>query len=208
MTTQLTKIPNTVAIGAQLTFMVSTAKNMSESGNTSRKSLRPIKRNYMVSISPDDSDEMQEIIMALDGDRFPMAMRDYAAYQVVDEVCAIDETTGDFLMGRTWAPSTGSLTKFERILIPDSDMVVKLNGSAATTGSFTIEDFGRIRPTSFSTSDEWSISGSYLKPVCLIDAPSANLFGSIGGVVQYQFDQMRFEEIYEAELIDLVAGMT
>lgn len=198
--TAFTKIPDSIAVGAQVVLTASTAKTVSESGNTNRKTLRQIKRNYMVSISPDDSAEMQAIIMALDGDRYPMAMRDYTDYQVTNEVCQVDAVNGDFLMGRTWAPATGDRTKFTRILIPDQ-ITVLLNGSPATTGSFSLADFGRIIPSSFSTSDQWSITGTYLKPVCLVDSASADMFGSIGGVVQYHFAQMRLEEIFEAELL-------
>src|SRR5581483_9229787 len=201
--TAFTKIPNSIAISAQVSFTISTAKNPSESGNSSRKSMRPIKRNYMVSVSPDDSDEMQAIVMAMLGDRYPVAMRDYSAYLITDEPCQFDNATGDWLIGRTWTPSTGTRTFFERILVPD-DIVVLVNGSPATTSGFTLKDFGRI---SFSggvtTGDEVSVTGTYLRPVALVDAPSANLFGAVGGVTQYQFASMRFEELYEAELVEL-----
>jgi len=206
--TVFTQLPDSVALGAQVSFMPSTAKNPSESGNNNRFSLRPIKRNYTVSISPDDSDEMQAIIMALLGDRFPLAMRDYAAYQVTAEDCQFDNLTGDWLMGRTWAPSTGNFQFFERILVPES-MVVSLNGSPATTSSYAISDFGRIQFSGgVTTSDTVSITGTYLTPVALMDAPALQLFGSIGGVPQSQFSSMRFEQLYEKELIDILAEAT
>lgn len=204
MATELTRIPNSIAIGAQVQFTMSTAKNISEGGNAHRKSLRPIKRNYMVTISPDDADEIQAIIMAMDGDRYPVAMRDYTAYQVTGELCSFDNESGQFLMGRSWIPSTGTREKFERILVPD-DIMVTINGSPASTGSITFHDFGRITYSGMSTGDTVEITGTYLKPVCLIDNPTADVFGSIGDVAQVQFASMRFEELFEAELLELTA---
>lgn len=204
--TAFTKIPESVAVGAQLTLTMSTAKNVSESGNTSRKSLRPVKRNYLVTISPDDSDEMQAIIMAMRGDRYPVAMRDYKAYQLNDESCQLDPVTGDYMIGRTWAPATGSRSYFERVLVPDNDILVSVNGSPATTSGFTLSDFGRIQISGgTSTGDDVSVTGTYLKPVCLLDNPTANAFGSVGGVTQYQFASLRFEELFESELRALTA---
>jgi hypothetical protein len=203
--TAFTVIPDSVAVGAQVVFIPSTAKNLSESGNTGRKLLRPIKRNYMVAISPDDSDEMQAIVMAARGDRWPIAIKDYGAFEVTDEECQLDDLTGDYLMGRTWAPITGTLSYFERILVPESITVLH-NGSPATTGSYHLADFGRIVfSPSISTGDTVSITGTYLKPIALLDPATANIFGSVGGVPQYQFTQMRFEELFEAELVDLLS---
>ena len=72
-----------------------------------------------------------------------------------------------------------------------------------STGSVTINDFGRLLLSGTGTGDDVSVSGTYLRPVALVDAPSANLFGAVGGVTQYQFTSMRFEELYEAELVEL-----
>jgi len=201
--TVFTQIPNSVAVGAQVVFTMGTAKNLSEAGNTSRKSLRPIKRNFMVSISPDDSDEMQAIIMAMLGDLYACPLRDYGAYHVTAEECELDPLTGDYLMGRTWAPVTGTKTYFERILVPDSITVLH-NGTPATTGSYSFLDFGRIHfSPGISTGDTVAITGTYLKPVALLDPATSNIFGSINGTAGYEFAQMRFEELFEAELLDI-----
>jgi hypothetical protein len=199
MTIAFTQIPDSVAAGAQVTFTMSTAKSVSESGNSGRKLLRPIKRNYLVTLSPDDSAEMQAIIMAARGDRYPVAIRDYTAYTLQDELCEVDPVTNDFLIGKTWEPETGDLSVFERILIPES-IVVKINGSTATTGTVTQLDFGRLHIPSAATGDDVTVTGTYLRPIALLDAPAATAYGNIGGVVQYQFSSMRFEELFEAEL--------
>ncbi len=203
--TAFTKIPDSIAVGAQVVFTMSTAKNLSESGNTGRKSLRPIKRNYLVSVSPDDANELQAIVMAMRGDRYPVAMRDYTSYQLTDEVCEFDNATGDFLIGKTWSPLTGTRSYFERVLVPDS-IVIMVNGSPATTSGPTLLDFGRIHFSGgVTTGDEVSVTGTYLKPVALLDPATANLFGAINGATQYQFASMRFEELFESELRELFA---
>jgi len=45
-------------------------------------------------------------------------MRDYSNYQLTNEV--LTHSGGVAKLGKTWAPATGSLSLYERILVPDT----------------------------------------------------------------------------------------
>lgn len=211
MTTSLTRLSYEIASGAQVSYEFDVARNPSESGITGRIAMRSIKRNYMLSVSPKQSDEMVEIIMALYGARYPLVLRDYANnYQLTDEV--IPHATGSTVctIGRTWAPATGTLSVFERILYPDtqeSSWVVKKNGVTLSTSpaAYTFSDFGRITISGLIDADVVTVTGQYLIPVCIVDAPSTTIITNSNGVTLHRFSDIRFEQIFEAELTRLTA---
>lgn len=203
MTVSVPKLPDSIGVGAQVSFVPSTAKTPSESGNKERKLLAPIRRNYMVGVSPDDSLEVQKIIMAVRGDRRALCLRDPLGFQFDNDVLDHD-VSGNGLLGRRWSPVTGSDEYFQRVFLPDGVITFTKNGSAATP---TVNDYGVLDFGSpLGVDDEVvAVSGDYLTPVCLMDTPSATAVGRIGTTVIYQWSDLRFEEIFEREFRDLTS---
>jgi hypothetical protein len=205
MTTSLTRLSYEIASGAQVTYTFDVARNPSESQISGRIAMRPILREYMLSVHTGQSSEMVKIIMALRGARYPLAMRDYADnYQLTDEV--IPHTGEVATIGRTWAPATGTLSVFERILYPDTtetDFVVKVNDVVSPSPSFS--DFGKITIAGLVDGDVVTVTGQYMIPVCLVDNPSTTIITNSNGTTLHRFSDIRFEQIFENELIALTA---
>ncbi len=205
MTITLSKLSYDIASGAQVSYNFDVARNPSESGISGRIAMRPIKREYMLSVGLNRSQEMVKIIMAMRGGRYPFALRDYADnYQLTDEV--IPHTSGVALLGRTWAPATGSgISVFERILVPDTtetSFVIKKNGSPA---SYTFSNFGQATVSGLSDGDTCTATGQYMVPVCIMDAPSTTIITNSNGATLHRFSDIRLEQIFENELIALTA---
>jgi hypothetical protein len=198
----ITRLPYSIASGAHVSFLPDVAKNTSQSGISGRLQMRPILRNYMLTVGLDDSDEIVKIIML--GGRSPFGLRDYASnYKLVDQV--IPHTGTVALIGKTWAPATGGVSVFERILIPDTTetpFVVKVNGIST---AYTFSDFGKVNIAGLTGTDTVTVSGHYLIPVCFVDAPSTSIILDRNGVALHKFDDMRLEQIFETELIRLTA---
>lgn len=209
MTTALTHLSYEIASGAQVSYEFDVARNPSESGITGRIAMRDIKRNYMLTVSPSQSDEMVHIIMACIGARYPLALRDYANnYTLTNEVLPHTGTLA--LLGRTWAPATGSLTKFERILYPDTTetaFTINVNGTPLSNSpaTYTIADFGRITIPGLTGGDVVTVSGQYMIPVCIVDAPSTTIITKSSPSSIHRFSDIRLEQIYETELLALIA---
>jgi len=138
MTVSITRIPDQIAANATVTYVPDTSKNTSESGVSGRKLMRPLLRNYLVTISPDYADEMQAIVMAA-GTRYPLSMRDPVANSLVEEEALIASDGASAFVGKTWAPSTGNLSVFERVLILDGSVLIKINGVAYSTPAAALE---------------------------------------------------------------------
>lgn len=202
MTVNLPRIPDAIAANATVTYVADTAKNTSESGVSGRKLMRPLLRNYVITVSPDYADEMQAIVMTA-GTRYPIAMRDPAANKIVNEEALIALGGATATVGKTWSPSTGNLSVFERVLVFDGSVLIKINGTAATSGAAVVGDYGVITlsPALTPGTDSVTVSANYLMAVCMLDSPSANAFGP----GQYQFHDMRLEQIFAAELIRLTS---
>jgi hypothetical protein len=198
MTVNLPRIPDAIAAGATVTPVPDTAKNTSEGGISGRKRMRDVLRNYIVTVSPDYADEMQAIIMVAGTDKL-LCMRDPIANALVNEEALIAADGLSALVGKTWAPSTGNLQVFERVLIFDGSVLIEINGVAATSGHAVLGDYGVITlsPALNPLSDTVEVTANYLRPVCMLDAPSANAFGP----GQYQFHDIRLEQIFAKELI-------
>lgn len=211
----LIKLSYEIVSGASVSYIDDTAVNPSESGIAGRISMRGIQREYMLSVSPAQSDQIVHSVMALRGQRYAFAMRDYANnYQLTDEVLPHTGTVA--LLGRTWKPTasvntaTGSTTTttlsvFERILIPDAaqtSFVVKKNGSPV---SYTISDFGRINISGLVDGDTVTVTGQYLMAVAYVDAPSTTIITNSNGTTIHRFADMRFRQIFETELVALTA---
>jgi hypothetical protein len=208
MTVSITRIPDALAAGATVTYQPDTSKNTSEAGISGRKLMRPILRNYLVTVSPESADEMQAIIMAARGSRYPLAMRDYAAYKLTAEPAQITADGSQAKIGKNWVPATGPLSYFERVLIPDGTVIVSINGSPVLSGSgWTMADYGilTLSPALNPATDDVVVTCNYLKPVCMLDAPAANIVTVVGGSTLYQFSDIRLEEIFEAELVALTS---
>ncbi len=207
MTTALTRLSYEIAAGAQVSYDFDVAVNPSESGISGRIAMREIQREYMLSVAPSQSLEMVKIIMALNGGRKPLALRDYADnYQLTDEV--ITHTGTVALIGRTWAPATGGLSVYERILYPDTTeraFVVKVNGATNSPDTHTLADFGQINIPGLVDGDVVTVTGDYLIPVCIVDAPSTTIITSSSGVTLHRFSDIRMRQIFETELAALTA---
>lgn len=200
MPTALVRLPYDIVSGAQVSFNFDVARNPSEGGISGRYAMRPVKREYMMSVSPKQSREMMSIVMSTYGALCAFAIRDYADnYQLTDE--EIPHTGTVASLGRTWAPSTGSLSVFERILIPDEterSFVVKKNG---TPVSFTFSDFGKVNISGLVDGDTVTATGDYMIPVIILDAPSTSIITNSNGQSIHKFSDIRMEQIFEAELI-------
>lgn len=201
MPISVTQIPDDLACNATITYVPDTAKNTSESGVSSRKLMRPLLRNYLITVSWDYADEMQAIIMTA-GTRYPLALRDPVANELVDEPALIADDGLTAMIGKTWAPATGSRTVFERVLIIDGPPTIKINGGPAG-GAAVLGDYGVITlsPALDPNADEVTVTCDYLRPVCMVDAPAATAF--MPG--QYQFHDIRLEQIFAAEFIQLTS---
>jgi hypothetical protein len=204
MTLNIIELPDSIGAGAQITFADGTTTSVSEGGNANRKLLRGIKRQYTCSIRPEDAMEMQKIIMAIRGKRYPLALKDPWGYQFDEDLLDID-ADGNALLGRRWIPATGDLDYFQRIMIPDGALTFELNGVPATP---TVDDYGVCTFGSplVSGSDQPRVmTGDYLTAVCLLDNASATAITTLSGELISQFSDLRFEELFEAELRALTA---
>lgn len=200
----LIRLSNDIATGAQVTFVDDVARNPSEGRISGRTAMRPVVREYMLSVSPAQSLEMQKIIMTLRGARYPLTLRDYFDNYVLDEE-VLPHTSETVEIGRTWTPATGSFPTpyFERILFIDeseTDFIVKVNGSVPSPAEYTFEDYGKINIPGLEDTDTVTVSGHYLMPVCIVDSPSATI---ISKSIQ-RFSDIRLEQIFEAELEQIV----
>jgi hypothetical protein len=207
--TVLPRISNEIASGAQVSYTFDVAKNTSEGGISGRIAMRPIVRNYMISPDFGQSNEMVKMVMATRGARYPMVIRDYANnYQLTDETITHSGTTAT--IGRTWAPSTGSLSVYERILYVDQTeqtFTVKVNGTplSLSPAGFTLGDFGRITIPGLVDGDTVTVSGQYCVPVCFVDTPTTTIVLSRSGSTLHQFSDIRLEQIFETELTNLTS---
>ena len=211
----LVKLTNEIVSGAQVTYDFDVQVNPSESDIAGRIVMRPMKREYMLSVNPAQSAQIVHSIMALNGAAYALALRDYADnYQIEDELLPHTGTVA--LLGRTWKPSlavdtetgdetTGTLSGFERILIPDTKnrpFVVTVNG---TPSAWTISNFGRINISGLTDGDAVRATGDYLMAVCAVDAPSTSIITNSNGATIHRFADIRFRQIFENELVELTA---
>jgi hypothetical protein len=107
-------------------------------------------------------------------------------------------------------PAPGTRYLHQRVLLPDEqdvDVVIKVNGTPISRGSWTFDDFGIVNMPSTSGTVTWS--GRAFVPVCFLDDTLSVTINvqqqdtSNYGVQSIQ--QVRFEEIFEEELNALMA---
>ncbi len=201
----LIRLSNEIVSGAQVTFTGDVARNTSEGGISGRIAMRPVKLEYMLSVSPSQSQEMVHIIKALRGQRYPLALRDYADNYILDdeEIAHIGEIAK---IGRTWEPDTGDFSVYERILLIDQsevEFVVKVNGGIPSPAP-TFDDYGKINIPGLADDDTVTVSGQYLIPVCIVDSPSTTIIKNQNGETLHRFSDIRLEQIFEAELVKLI----
>jgi hypothetical protein len=185
-----------------------TAVNESESGISGRKSTRNVPlRTYTVTINPDNAEEVQAILLANRGARWPMAMRDWAGnYKLTAEpqtyILETDTTVADLY--RTYTPSTGSRTYSQRILILDPGVTLQIfvNGSPLTSGvTWSIQDPGVLVIDELLTSgDVLTVTGKYLVPVVFAD-DAISMTVHVDNMFSIQ--NLRLREILEDELTAL-----
>lgn len=208
--TDLVRLTYDIVSGAQVSYTFDVARNPSEGGISGRIAMRPIIREYMLSVGLSQSDEVVNIIMATRGARYPLALRDYANnYQLTDE--EIPHTGEVALIGRTWAPATGTLSVFERILVIDTQetpFVVKVNDvsiSGMSPAAYSFSDFGKINIPGLVADDVVTVTGQYMVTVCIVDAPSTSIITSTSGSSLHKFSDIRLEQIFENELVRLLS---
>lgn len=203
----LIRLTNDIASGAMVSFVHDVVRNPSESRISGRIALRPVIREYMLSVAPQHSDEIVKIVMALRGARYPLSLRDYASnYILTDE--EIPHTGEVATIGRTWEPATGDFSVFERILLIDqteTPFVVKVNGAVPSPANYTFEDYGKINIPNLQANDVVTVSGHYLVPVCIVDQPTTEIITNSNGTTLHRFSDIRLEQIFEAELEAILA---
>lgn len=214
----LIKLTNEIVSGAQVAYDFDVAVNPSEADNAGRLHMRQIKREYMLSVNPKQSDQIVRSVMALKGAQYAMVLRDYADnYQLEEE--ELPHTGTVALLGRTWQPETfvnsetgaetsGTLSVFERILIHDTKdrpFVVKVNGAVPSPASWTFSNFGRINIPGLVDDDTVTVTGDYLMAVCIVDAPTTSIITNSNGETIHRFSDIRFRQVFESELLELTA---
>lgn len=219
----LVKLSYEIASGAQVSYDFDVSVNPSEGDIAGRVAMRPVKREFMLTVSPAQSDQIVHTIMALRGARYAFVVRDYANnYQLTDEV--LPHTGEVALLGRTWAPSlavdastgaetTSPVSVFERILVIDTKeaaFIVKKNGvsiSGLSPAAYSISDFGQITISGLIDADVVTVTGQYLVPVTIVDAPSSTVITKTGtvGTTIHRFSDIRMRQIFENELIKLTS---
>lgn len=205
-------LPFGVGVDALAALTFDTAVNPSESGVSGRKSMRlePL-RNYTVTIGPNEAAAVQEIYVAMLGERYPVAFKDWTSYAYTDEVLAwtaeTDVTTAP--LRKTF--TAGGRTVYESILIPDETEVptiIKINGVVPVTGvTVSIVDPGQVVINyALSPGDIVTASGQFLRPVCFVEDLTATIRGraSDGGVL-YTYNDVRLRQIPEAEYRAFIA---
>lgn len=212
MSIDLARLPDDIAIGALISYTFDTAKNPSESGIKGRKSMRSqVIRNYTVSIAPGESaEEFQSILLSVLGDRYPFAMRDPTSFNLSDEPLTDFTTVGGSThvpLYKTFTPVTGSRSYRQRILIPDITevpLVFSLNGSPVTP-TFTDPGIAIVGSVLTGGDDLRIVSGQYLTPVCIADTAAATINSGPYLDAIFGFQEVRFEEILENELVNLTS---
>lgn len=201
-------IPDAIAAEAKVQITFATSVNPGESGYSSRKSYRDQAiRNYFITVGPDDADEMMAMQMAVRGARWPLAIRDYANnYILTDEPQAwTQETDGAVInLSRLFTPSTGTRSYSQRILIVDQRDIafsVKINGIAATSGTWALSDPGVLTVQGLSSGDLVTVSGNYLVPVTGPDMLEVMLHTPD----TFEVSDIGLTEILQAELVDLTS---
>lgn len=198
----LIRLSNDIVSGAMVAFVHDVVRNPSEGRISGRIALRPVVREYMLSVAPQHSDEVVKIVMALRGARYPLSLRDYAFNYILDDE-EIPHTGTEALIGRTWEPTTGTFSVFERILLVDESetpFVVKVNGAVPSPADWTFEDYGKINIPGLLDNDVVTVSGHYLIPVCIVDQPTTTIITNSNGATLHRFSDIRLEQIFEAEL--------
>lgn len=202
-------LPDELSTGMAVDIVFATAVNEAESGVSGRKSTRTIPlRVYTVTINPDGAEDVQSIILANLGARYPLAIKDWANnYQLTAEPQDYTFTTDTTVanLQRTFTPATGSRTFSQRVLIlnPDVTLQIFVNGSPLTSGvTWSITDPGILVIDQLLTSgDILTVTGEYLIPVVFVD-DALTMDVHLSGM--FSISQMRLREIPEQELIDLL----
>ena len=201
-------IPDEMSTDMTVDIPFSTAVNESEAGISGRKSTRDIPlRTYTMTINPDGAEEVQAILLAHLGARWPVALKDWAAnYALTLEPQTYTFTTDTTVSSlvKTYTPATGSRTFTQRILIPDEDTIaIYVNGSPLTSGiTWSITDPGILVINTLLTSgDVLTVSCNYWVPAVFVDDM---LSMTVHVDTLFSIDGLRLKEIPEQELIDLL----
>lgn len=203
-------IPDALAAQATVDVTFDTAVNPSEGAISSRKSMRdPAIRIYTIAVDPAQASEMNAIMLAVRGARWPIAIRDYNDnYQLTAEPQTwTAETDGGVInLSREFTPLTGSRTYSQRVLIideRDESFQVFVNGSAAVSpNSWALTDPGILTVQGLVSGDVVTVTGQYLVP-CVFSGDK--MTATIHTPETIEISNLTLTEILETELTSLTA---
>lgn len=210
----IAKIPYEAAAGAEVDHTSSTAVNEGAGGQSGRRSIRQQTiRQFHLTIMPEETEEVTAIYDT-HRRRWPVAVRDWAAYTITQEVFALSTTDGSyayFPVTRKIMPATGSRYLHQRILIPDEDETVfalYVDASPINRTYWAFDDFGIAKvPLALlggGSPDSHVVTGSgnYMIAACFMD-DSLTQKVHVDGLVS--LPDVRLREILEDEMIALMA---
>jgi hypothetical protein len=208
-------IPNSVAAGAEVDVVTITAVNPSVGGVSGRLTVRPPKRQFTCTVGPMDTPAVRSIFYT-HRCRWPVAIRDWGDYIFADEELAHTPGGSGVLapLRRLVQAAPGTRFYHQRVLLPDESetpVVIKVNGTPLARGDWGFDNYGIADIPSAHAGSMSTItwSGRAFVPVCFMDnslAVTVNAKQTAAtefGVQSIQ--QIRLEEIFEEELIDLMA---
>jgi len=204
----IARIPNSAAAGAEIEMTSATSVTEGIGGRSGRVTNRQIPiRNFHLTTGPETTQEVAALFYT-HRRMWPVAVRDWSNYTFTDALL-VPNDDGDWPLRFQYAPATGSRFLHQRVLVPDeseADVVISVDGSPISRGSWTLADFGIAQISGAGSSSVVRATGHYLVPACFAsDQLTMKVYtiGSEGPILGINDLQLR--EILEDELIDLMA---
>lgn len=210
--TEIARIPNDAAAGAEIDDTFVTAVSESEGGIAGRVTKRSdLIRVFNLTVLPDDVDEVNAIYVT-HRSRWPVYVRDWRKFEFEDqELTGYDDGTYYYAeLRRLIAPATGTRFRYKRVLgidEDDEDAVVKVAGSPLLRSQWTLEDFGIVKiPVGLVATSPASVEVTAtfreLVPACFVgDVLSTTVHLAQTGQDPVQtIQECRLREILEDEL--------
>ena len=210
-------IPYGVSTGAEVDIVSVTAINPGVGGISGRLAVRQPMRQFTCNVGPNDTPAVRAIHYT-HRRRWPVALRDWGDFIFDDEDLVYSADGSDFLapLRRLIQPAPGTRYFHQRVLLPDEievPVVLKVDGIALDRSMWTFDNYGiaRIPNTHIASGATLTWSGRALVPVCFLDDTlSIQINVQQTSSTEYgvqSIPQIRFAEILEEELIQLMAEM-
>jgi hypothetical protein len=204
-------IPYSVAIGAEVDVVSVSSINPSIGGFSGRQKVRDPLRQFVCTVGPADTPAVRAIHYT-HRQKWPVAIRDWGDYIFEDEELVYSADGSDFLapLRRLIQPAPSTRYFHQRVLLPDeldTPVVLKIDGSPISRGSWTFDNYGIARVPSglLSSGGTLTWSGKCLVPVMFMDGTlSVQINVQQETATEYgvqSIQQVRFMEIIEEELI-------